>query len=71
VREKEGEKNIMKETIRQPAHEADMQDYRIEHEPFYLPIQEKWSCSDSLRASFRLLKGPPATERQDFSLNGI
>ncbi|NJD56693.1 MAG: CbbQ/NirQ/NorQ/GpvN family protein [Nitrospirae bacterium] len=24
-----------------PAHEANMQDYRIEHEPFYLPIQDE------------------------------
>jgi nitric oxide reductase NorQ protein len=41
VREKEGEKNIMKETIIKPGHEANMQDYRIEIEPFYLPIQDE------------------------------
>jgi nitric oxide reductase NorQ protein len=31
----------MKETIIKPGHEANMQDYRIESEPFYLPIQDE------------------------------
>ncbi len=31
----------MKETTMKPAHEANMQDYRIAAEPFYLPIQDE------------------------------
>lgn len=38
---KGGEKMTMKEAIVKPGHEANMQDYRIEQEPFYLPVQDE------------------------------
>jgi len=68
VREKEGEKNIMKETIMKPAHEANMQDYRIEHEPFYLPIRDE---VELFRIAYEnklplMLKGPTGCGKTRF-----
>jgi nitric oxide reductase NorQ protein len=58
----------MKETKMKQAHEANMQDYRIESEPFYLPIQDE---VELFRIAYEnklplMLKGPTGCGKTRF-----